>query len=580
MATHRSRLVLFFAGLLAAICATADIARGETYRPGHTLLNPGPAPGGFGVAVALAGSEALASAPGPFFFSTPVVGTVHVFDVASGGLLRSLSDPTSTGGSSFGAAIATIGANVLIGAPDASGGGAAYLFDRASGALLHTFTNPTPSVFQFGGYVGTLDSDIVIGHRSFNGGAEIYDGTTWAHVRTLAGQFEILATKGSDLVVSPSPGHAELRDGTTGAVVRAYVDPVAGGNFGGAAAVVGTTIIVGDPAEDGIEIAEGAVYAFDSASGALLYTLHPPDTYETFSFGAPMTVAGTTLFVTAGRGGEDGKGEVIMYDGTSGTLLGELYPPHPAKLGSLSTANAFGAALAADGERVLIGTPFDSRNAPTFGAAHLYDRCGNGTQVAGEECDDGNTTDGDGCSSECRLEVCGTAPHSGCHAAAHAGLTLFDPYVVYNIRAKLRWTWSGTGAEFGDPLTTAGQVLCIYSASPPAIQVAALPGGTCDGHPCWSSTTTSFRYKGPEDGLPDSALEVRLKPGGGTSQLRFIGYGENLGVPDRQCPECGIPYTGTVTAQLVNTETGACWSSTFPTTRYKNRKGKLTGKVP
>jgi cysteine-rich repeat protein len=576
MRTHSGVLVVV--GLFVSLGA-ADVVRGETYRPAHTFLNPGPTPGAFGVAVALAGSEALASEPGPTFFATQVPGHVYVFDASSGSLLRTLDDPTAAPGTAFGEAIASLGANVLIGAPYTPGGGAAYLLDRGSGMLLHTFTSPTPGTSQFGAYVGTLGADIAIGY-GFGGGAEVFDGTTWAHLRTLPGPFAILATKGDDLVVSPSLGNAELRDGTTGAVIRSFLDPVAGGSFGSAAAVVGTTIIVGDPGEDGIETAEGAVYAFDSASGALLYTLHPPDTYETFSFGAPMTVAGTTLFVTARRGGQDGRGEVIMYDGTTGTLLDELYPPHPAKLGALSTANAFGAALAADGDKVLIGTPLDSRSTHSFGVAHLYDRCGNGTRAAGEECDDGNTTDGDGCSAECRLEVCGTVPRSGCHDAQHANLTLVDPYVVYNIRAKLRWTWSGTGAEFGDPLTTAGQVLCIYSASPPAIQVVALPGGTCDGGPCWSSTSNSFRYKGPQDGLPDSALQVRLKSGAGSTQLRFVGYGENLRIPDRNCPECGIPYTGTVTAQLVNTETGACWSSSFPPTSYTNRKGKLAGKQP
>lgn len=33
--------------------------------------------------------------------------------------------------------------------------------------------------------------------------------------------------------------------------------------------------------------------------------------------------------------------------------------------------------------------------------------CGDGTQDAGEECDDGNTEDGDGCSAGCVVEVCG-----------------------------------------------------------------------------------------------------------------------------------------------------------------------------
>jgi len=33
--------------------------------------------------------------------------------------------------------------------------------------------------------------------------------------------------------------------------------------------------------------------------------------------------------------------------------------------------------------------------------------CGNGAQQEGEECDDGNTNDGDGCNSDCQFEFCG-----------------------------------------------------------------------------------------------------------------------------------------------------------------------------
>jgi cysteine-rich repeat protein len=41
--------------------------------------------------------------------------------------------------------------------------------------------------------------------------------------------------------------------------------------------------------------------------------------------------------------------------------------------------------------------------APTYTAC--VSRCGDGLVAATEQCDDGNTVDGDGCSSDCRYEV-------------------------------------------------------------------------------------------------------------------------------------------------------------------------------
>jgi len=52
--------------------------------------------------------------------------------------------------------------------------------------------------------------------------------------------------------------------------------------------------------------------------------------------------------------------------------------------------------------------------------------CGDGTLNAGEQCDDGNTADGDGCSSLCKLEATGeTEPNDTC-ATASSPITLDD----------------------------------------------------------------------------------------------------------------------------------------------------------
>src|SRR5690606_17911315 len=51
--------------------------------------------------------------------------------------------------------------------------------------------------------------------------------------------------------------------------------------------------------------------------------------------------------------------------------------------------------------------PIDSTCAAN-GEVCIYDDCGDGELQPGELCDDGNKTDGDGCSSDCKsIEVCG-----------------------------------------------------------------------------------------------------------------------------------------------------------------------------
>src|SRR5262245_4642275 len=195
-----TRPTLVVAGSLAALIVASSIAGAETYLPAHTFTNPAPAYTSYGTAAALAGDEALVGAPADQFGSQ--VGQVHVYDVPSGALLRTSTVPTSVVVAGFWTAIVALGPNVLIGAPGAPGGGAAYLLDRATGAVVHTFANPTPGTGQFGAYVGTLGGDILIGTRYFAGGAEVFDATTSVHLRTLAGNFRILATRGNDLVVS------------------------------------------------------------------------------------------------------------------------------------------------------------------------------------------------------------------------------------------------------------------------------------------------------------------------------------------------------------------------------------------
>ncbi len=195
------------------------------------------------------------------------------------------------------------------------------------------------------------------------------------------------------------------------------------------------------------------------------------------------------------------------------------------------------------------------------------DDCGNGTRGIDEQCDDGNVMIGDGCASSCQLELCGPAPAAGCRDTALLGAQLQITNTSPDKNDKLQWKWNKgdatTLADFGNPLTTASYLLCVYdgSGNPQPLTTAAAPaGGTCkSGKPCWKIAGTGFKYN---DGLytPNGLQAVQLKEGlvDGKGKIQVKGRGVNLPTPS-------LPLTGPVTVQLHNTETSVCWEAVFTT---------------
>lgn len=234
--------------------------------------------------------------------------------------------------------------------------------------------------------------------------------------------------------------------------------------------------------------------------------------------------------------------------------------------------------------------PLPSALAVSPGADHLYatgsgatvfaiDVCGNGTRGVDEQCDDGNLVGGDGCSATCNLELCGAVPSAGCRDTALLGAQLAITNTSPDKKDQLQFKWSKgdatTLAEFGDPLTSASYVLCVYDASAdpqPLLAAAAPAGGTCkSGKPCWKIAGTGFKYN---DGLytPDGLQSVQLKEGlvDGKSKIQVKGRGANLAAPV-------LPLTVPITVQLHNTDTAVCWEAVF-TTPTSNDGIKLKAK--
>jgi len=98
-------------------------------------------------------------------------GKVYLFDGETGELRLRIPNPAPASNSVdfFGASVAGVGGNILIGAPgDRPGGlfgaGSAYLFDGTTGELLFMIPNPEPAANDnFGQAVAEVNGNILIG---------------------------------------------------------------------------------------------------------------------------------------------------------------------------------------------------------------------------------------------------------------------------------------------------------------------------------------------------------------------------------------------------------------------------------
>lgn len=162
---------------------------------------------------------------------------------------------------------------------------------------------------------------------------------------------------------------------------------------------------------------------------------------------------------------------------------------------------------------------------------------------------------------------CSPGPLPGCRRTTVSGQAL----VVLRHRRTadrdaLLWRWARGAAtsvaDFGDPRTTTGYALCVFSAADgPSrlfLSVVAPAGGACRHARCWKARgRRGFRYRDP-DLTPDGLAVIALKPGpDGRAAIVVKGRGRRLGLP-------ALPPGPTVNVQLQAT-TGACWDADYST---------------
>ena len=259
-----------------------------------------------------------------------------------------------------------------------------------------------------------------------------------------------------------------------------------------------------------------------------------------------------------------------------------------------------------------VGKTQDNLEGIAFGAF-----CGDTILSSGEECDDGNTADGDCCSATCTVEpdgspcpdalfcngaetcsggacvgspppcaagcdesadTCATtaagcpAVAKTCRSAARSSLVVRDK--SDDGRDRLIWKWrkgdATTRAELGDPRSATSYFLCLYRAGGTSLLGSSIiPAG-----PKWSARgKMRVAYRDRAGSIRKVAVKAAEQ---GKARAAVTGRGAELPDLGPPLPEASFPLV----VQLLTSDTAACWESRFaaPTDVIKNEAGFLKAK--
>ncbi|MEJ7597981.1 MAG: hypothetical protein WKG01_08750 [Kofleriaceae bacterium] len=304
----------------------------------------------------------------------------------------------------FGAALASEGDVLVVGAPYAGDGGRVTVFRRSNRAFMLEAELRAPGSApgdRFGAAVAIAGSVIVIGAPgSGTAKGAVYTSTraagSWSAVTALVPASSTAGDRLGTAVAIAGTTPVAGAPGTNGGVVhvfastpRTLVSPEAspGDRFGASVAATATSIIVGAPGEDssrgGIQTTlplatdelypdAGAVYLY-SVAGELEAYLKPAVTGAGDQFGT--SVATTAQLIAVGAPLADVTGPVtggayLFAHSTGWAQTALIPPPSPA-----ATGDGFARSVALAGHVLVIGAPFedsaDERVLDT-GAAHVY----------------------------------------------------------------------------------------------------------------------------------------------------------------------------------------------------------------
>lgn len=288
-----------------------DSDSGNLIRP---IPHPAPVAGDFfgsSVAWATTGTSVYISARGRDVGANTQVGAVYKISAATGALEATIANPEPVDSAFFGGRIHATDSRLFISSPARN---RVYVFSL-DGTYITTI-NPGISSADFGYCITTVGDKVVIGAPGYNlrtGRVYIYTdmGVLDRIIDPPSGGgagfgFDIANLNGELLI---SHWYGEVADATAGVVYVYSLDgtmrlnipnptPENGDQFGRSVASVGNHIAVGASLDNTVARYAGAVYIFDSTSGALKRTITNPQ-IDGWNFGYSIAATGVNLLIGA-----------------------------------------------------------------------------------------------------------------------------------------------------------------------------------------------------------------------------------------------------------------------------------------
>ncbi len=369
----------------------------------------------FGTSIAATKDKIIIGAPNAYSDNLTRGGMVYLYDT-KGNQVLSIPDPDNKDGDQFGYAVASIGGNILVGAPNAQVSGAqtgkVYLFDT-QGRLLQTIPDPSPNDGdQFGFAITELDNQIIVGsplhvdNQIRSGSVFVFDDTTGKELVSIhdpdakdGDLFGFALTPILNVMAvgapnssfnAPQAGSVFLFDIKTDTLKQILRNPEPDNRtepnqgwdqFGFALASIDKYLVVGERGGDIKQLVNGHeqymvdqsgnVRIYDTSNGNLTLTIDDPTPVQNNDFGVAVATQGNKILVGMNHDDTLGydSGSAYLYN-ISGQMLRTIQNPEPTSTGNATMGNYFGSSTAFLNDYLIIGSPGDNTGATNAGAVY------------------------------------------------------------------------------------------------------------------------------------------------------------------------------------------------------------------